>query len=71
LSSKNRFGTTRSTISNFFGHVTPYSKDDPIQKGFEKDLTLFIAKELMSLSFVKAPFFRRLILKQNPSLNFP
>jgi len=32
---------------------------------------LFIAKELVPLSFVKAPFFRRLILKYNPRLNFP
>ncbi len=60
-----------STISIFFGHVTPYSKDDLIQKEFEEDLTLFIAKELMSLSFVEAPFFNGLILKQNPHFNFP
>ncbi len=32
---------------------------------------LFIAKELVPLSFVEAPFFRRLILKYNPRLNFP
>jgi hypothetical protein len=44
-------GPHPSTISNFFGHVTPYSKDDPIQKEFEKDLTLFIAKVLISLFF--------------------
>lgn len=69
--SKKRSGPTPSTISNLFGHFTPYSKDDPIQKEFEDELTLFIAKELMSLSFVEAPFFRRLILKQNPHFNFP
>jgi hypothetical protein len=42
-----------------------------IQKEFEEDLTLFIAKELVSLFFVEAPFLKRLILKQNPHLNFP
>jgi hypothetical protein len=45
--------------------------DDQIQKEFEEDLTLFIAKVLMSLSFVNVPFFRRLILKENPCLNYP
>jgi hypothetical protein len=42
-----------------------------IKKKFEKDLVLFITKEFMPLSFVEAPFFRRLILRQNPQLNFP
>jgi hypothetical protein len=42
-----------------------------IQKDFEEDLTLFIAKELVSLSFVEAPFFKKLILKQNPCIIFP
>jgi len=32
---------------------------------------LFIAKELVSLYFVEALFFMRLILKQNSRLNFP
>ncbi len=49
----------------------PYSKNDLQQKQFEEDLTLFIAKELVPLSFVEAPFFWRLVLKQNPHLNFP
>jgi hypothetical protein len=35
----------------------PYSKNDPQQKQFEKDLALFIAKELVPLSFVETPFF--------------
>jgi hypothetical protein len=34
-------------------------------------LALFIAKELLPLSFVETPFFRRLVFKQNPHLNFP
>jgi hypothetical protein len=69
--SKKKFNPTPSNISNFFGHVTPYPKDDWIEKELKEDLTLFIAKELISLSFVNVPFFRKLILKQNPCLNFP
>ncbi len=68
---KKRSSPIPSNISNFFGHVTPFSKDDSIQKEFEKDLTLSIAKELVSLSFVEPFFFMKLILKQNPRLNFP
>jgi len=34
-------------------------------------LALFIAKELMPLSFVEVPFFQRLVLRQNPHFNFP
>jgi hypothetical protein len=49
----------------------PYSKIDPHQIQFEKNLVLFIAKELVPLSFVEAPFFRRLILRQNPCVSFP
>jgi hypothetical protein len=49
----------------------PYSKNDPQQKQFEEDLALFIAKELVPLSFVGAPFFQRLILRQNFRFNFP
>jgi hypothetical protein len=60
---KKRFGPSPSNIVSFFGNVAPYFKDDPHQKQFEKDLLLFIAKELVPLSFVKSPFFRRLILK--------
>jgi hypothetical protein len=40
-----------------------YNKNDPHQIQFEEDLVLFIAKELMFLSFVEAPFLRRLILR--------
>jgi hypothetical protein len=69
--SKKWSNCTPSTISIFLGHVTPYSKDDPIQKEFEEDLTLFIAKKLVASSFVEAPLFKRLILKQNPHFNFP
>jgi hypothetical protein len=32
---------------------------------------LLIAKEFVPLSFVEAPFFRRLVLRQNPQLTFP
>jgi len=49
----------------------PYSKNDLQQKQFEEDLALFTAKELVPLSFVEAPFFRRLVLRQNLRLNFP
>jgi len=55
----------------FFGNVMPYSKNDLQQKQFEEDLALFIAKELVPLSFVEAPFFQRLVLRQNFHLNFP
>jgi hypothetical protein len=49
----------------------PCSNNDPQQKQFEEDLALFIAKELVPLSFVEVPFFWRLVLKQNFHLNFP
>jgi hypothetical protein len=49
----------------------PYSNNDIQQKQFEEDLALLIAKELVPLSFVETPFFQRLVLKQNPHLNFP
>jgi hypothetical protein len=42
----------------------PYSNNDPQQKQFEEDLALFIAKELVPLSFVDIPFFQRLVLRQ-------
>jgi len=58
-------------ISSSFDNCMPYSKNDPQQKQFEEDLALFIVKELVPLSFVEAPFFWRLILKQNPHFNFP
>jgi hypothetical protein len=48
-----------------------YSNNDPPQKQFEEYLTLFVTKELMLLSFVEAPFFWRLVLKQNLHFNFP
>jgi hypothetical protein len=47
------------------------SKNDPHQIQFEKDLVLFIVKELVPLSFVEAPFLRTLIFKQNPHFFFP
>jgi len=49
----------------------PYNKNDPNQIQFEEDLVLFIAKELVHLSFVEVPFLRRLILRQNPCVSFP
>jgi hypothetical protein len=62
-STKKKFGSTASNIASFFGSTMPYSKNDPHQIQFEEDLTLFIAKELMPLSFVEAPFLKRLILR--------
>ncbi len=60
-----------NTIFVFFGSYGPYNKDDPCWKQFENGLVLFIVKELVLLSFVEAPIFRRLVLRQNPLLNFP
>jgi hypothetical protein len=54
-----RFGFTPSS----FGNVTSYTKDDIQQKQIEEDLALFIAKKSVSLSYVQAPFFRRLFFK--------
>jgi hypothetical protein len=48
----------------------PYSKNDLQQKQFEEDLALFIAKELVPLSFVEVPFFQSLDLRQNLCFNF-
>jgi hypothetical protein len=47
------------------------SKNDPHQIQSEKDLVMFIVKELVPLFFVEAPFLRRLILKRNPHVIFP
>ncbi len=51
------------TFQTFFANVIPYSKDNPNQKQFEEDLALFIAKELVPLSFVEVSFFRRLVMR--------
>lgn len=69
-SSKKRSNLTPST-NCFFSTDTPYTKDNLHRKQFEKNLRLFIAKELIPLSFFKTPFFKRLFLKQNGRLNFP
>ncbi len=61
-SSRRRYDPSPFNIASFFGsNVVLYSKDDLHQTEVEKDLVLFIAKEFVSLSFVKLPFFRRLI----------
>jgi hypothetical protein len=54
-----------------FCNIVFYNKDDLHQKQFEEDLVMLIAKELVPLSLVEAPFFRRLVLRQNPRLSFP
>jgi hypothetical protein len=41
-----------------------------IKKQFEENLVLFIIKELVPLSFDEVLFFRRLVLRKNPQLNF-
>jgi len=60
-----------NTIFVFFGSYGPYSKDDPCWKQFENYIVLFIVKELVPLSFVEAPIFWILVLRQNPLLDFP
>jgi hypothetical protein len=55
----------------FFGSEMPYPKVDSHQREFEEDLTLFIVKEQIPLSFVEALFLRRLILRHNFHLTFP
>jgi hypothetical protein len=62
-STKKRSSSTPSNIASFFGSIMPYSKNDPHQIQFEEILVLFIVKELVPLSFVEAPFLRRLILR--------
>jgi len=69
--SKKRFDPTPLNISNVFASTTPYSKDNCYQKQFEKDLALFVAKELVPLSFVEVSFLKRLMRRQNPCLVFP
>jgi len=48
-------------IASFFGDVVFYSKDDFHQTQVEEDLVIFIAKEFVSLSFIKLPFLKRLV----------
>jgi len=67
--SKKRSSLSPST-NCFFSTNTHYTKDNLHQKQFEKKLRLFITKELVPLSFFKAPFFKRLFLKQNGLLIF-
>jgi hypothetical protein len=55
-----------------FSNLILYNKIDPHQKkNFEEDFLLFITKELVFLSFVEVRFFKKLIQRQNPQLNFP
>jgi hypothetical protein len=68
---KDQGNPTIANIISFLGSVISYSNNDLQQKQFEEDLALFIVKDLVPLSFVKAPFFQRLILRQNPCFNFP
>jgi hypothetical protein len=53
---RKRSNPTPNIISTFFASFIPYNKNGCHQKQFEEDLVLFIAKELVSLSFVKASF---------------
>jgi hypothetical protein len=63
---KKRSSLTFSIIFAFFDSFVPYNKNDFHQKQFEEDVMLFIAKELVPLSFSEAPCFKRLILRYNP-----
>ncbi len=52
-------------------NIDNQQKNDHHQKKIEKDLVLFIAKELAPLYFGEFPFLRRLVLRQNPCSRFP
>jgi hypothetical protein len=41
-----------------------------IKINLKEDLALLIAKEFVPLSLIEAPFFRRLVIRQNPWLFF-
>jgi hypothetical protein len=58
-STRKKSSPTPSNIASFFGCIFPYGKNDPHQIQFEEYLVLFIAKELVPLSFVELPFLRR------------
>ncbi len=60
-SSRRRYGPSPFNIASFFGNVVFYLKDDLHQTQVEEDLIIFNGKEFLSLSFVKLPFFRRLV----------
>jgi hypothetical protein len=60
-SSRRRYGPSPFNIASFFGNIVLYSKDDLHKKQVEEDLVLFIAKEFVSLYFVKLPFLKRLV----------
>lgn len=55
----------------FSNSEMPYLQVDYHQREFEEDLTLFIVKKQMPLSFLEALFFRRLILRHGFHLAFP
>jgi len=54
-------------IASFFGYIVIYGKYDPHHTQFEKDLMLFITKELVFFSFVESLFLRRLIYEVESS----
>lgn len=69
--SKKRDTIPPTTISAFFGASRPYASTDPHQLSFMEDLLLYICKSYQPLSTVEDPWFRRLVLSQNPRVVFP
>jgi hypothetical protein len=61
--SKKRSGPTPSTIFYLFFHVTPYSKDDPIQRGFN----IVHYQKVSAIIFVEVPFFQEVYFEAKPS----
>jgi hypothetical protein len=60
-----------ATFFGFFGKFVSYNKNHPHQIWSKEDLGLLIVKGLLPLSFVKAPFFTKLILRHNLHFKFP
>jgi hypothetical protein len=63
IKKKKKSSPTPNIISSCFGNYVPYNKNDHHKNQFEEDLVLFIAKKLVPLLVVEAPFFRRLTIR--------
>jgi len=58
-------------ITEHFGNVNLYKKDDLQQKKFTEDLLFFVVKCYMFISIVESQWLRHLAMCQNPRVVFP
>ncbi len=59
-----------SSTTDFFGVGTNYSKQRSAQIRFIKDLVLHVCKGYKNISIVESSWFRRLVMKRDPKVEF-